>query len=208
MTHPDWPGAHAKTPVMPMTPVMNRVFRNALKVNRALPYDSKSGWVRKNSPEARKFHIQAMMHMAITPKIGKPWLFGIHHCAKAHVFEKDEIRLFTDIGHRITEALSSLLSIQELHNKESRLADAQRIAHVGNWELDLFFNVLTWSDEIYRILGKHPQAFEPTYEAFLKTVHPTTASLCIAPILNRSEAGSPTISFTVAPEGRPGEIRE
>ena len=33
-------------------------------------------------------------------------------------------------------------------------------------------NVLTWSDEAYRIFGLEPQEFEASYEAFLDTVHP------------------------------------
>jgi len=59
-----------------------------------------------------------------------------------------------------------------LELSEHRLSEAQRIAHVGSWELDLLKNELTWSDEIYRIFGLPPQEFGATYEAFLDAVHP------------------------------------
>jgi PAS domain S-box-containing protein len=52
------------------------------------------------------------------------------------------------------------------------LAEAQRIAHLGNWDWDIVNNKLYWSDEIYRIFGLKPQEFGATYEAFLNSVHP------------------------------------
>ena len=62
----------------------------------------------------------------------------------------------------------------ELRLSESRhnLAEAQRIAHVGSWELDLATEKLHWSDEIYRIFEIDPEQFAATYEAFLDVIHP------------------------------------
>ncbi|HLO14744.1 MAG TPA: PAS domain S-box protein, partial [Anaerolineales bacterium] len=61
---------------------------------------------------------------------------------------------------------------EALQQSEQRLRRAQEIAHLGSWELDLENNVLTWSDEVYRIFGFQPQEFGATYEAFLEAVHP------------------------------------
>ncbi len=55
---------------------------------------------------------------------------------------------------------------------EQNLNEAQRIAHIGNWVLELSDNTLSWSDEIYRIVGIEPKGFEPSYQAFLECVHP------------------------------------
>ena len=52
------------------------------------------------------------------------------------------------------------------------IAEAQQIAHIGNWEWDIVGNELYWSDEIYRIFDLLPQEFGATYEAFLNCVHP------------------------------------
>jgi PAS domain S-box-containing protein len=59
-----------------------------------------------------------------------------------------------------------------LKESEERLAEAQRIAHVGNWDWNIETNALYWSDEIYRIFGRSPQEFDATYDAFLSYVHP------------------------------------
>ncbi len=59
-----------------------------------------------------------------------------------------------------------------LKRSENSLKQAQRIAHIGNWDWNLVNNELFWSDEIYRIFGIEPQKFEATYEVFLNTVHP------------------------------------
>ncbi|MDT8338907.1 MAG: EAL domain-containing protein [Sulfurimonas sp.] len=66
------------------------------------------------------------------------------------------------------------ISDDELYCKKlyGGLLQAQALAHIGHWELDLVNNSLYWSDEVYRIFGLEPQEFEATYEAFLKYVHP------------------------------------
>ena len=60
----------------------------------------------------------------------------------------------------------------ELKSSRKGLADAQALAHLGNWELDLLTGKGTWSDESYRIFGFEPGAFEPSFEAFDKLIHP------------------------------------
>lgn len=57
------------------------------------------------------------------------------------------------------------------------LNEAQRIAHLGDWDLDLAGKVLTWSDEIYRIFEIDPHEFGASYEAFLNAIHPDDREL-------------------------------
>jgi len=57
-------------------------------------------------------------------------------------------------------------------SREGRLAQVERIAHLGNWTWNIVTNELDWSDEIYRIFGRVPQEFEVTYDTFLHFVHP------------------------------------
>lgn len=66
---------------------------------------------------------------------------------------------------------------QEVAQRTASLTEAQRIAHLGNWEWDITNDTLSWSDEIYRIFGLAPQQFGASYEAFLNAVHPEDRQL-------------------------------
>ncbi|MDP2821918.1 MAG: PAS domain S-box protein, partial [Sulfuritalea sp.] len=64
-----------------------------------------------------------------------------------------------------------------LQESEAELKEAQRIAGVGSWSLNLKTNVLAWSDEVYRIFELAREdlagnAVAPCYESFLAQVHP------------------------------------
>jgi PAS domain S-box-containing protein len=59
-----------------------------------------------------------------------------------------------------------------LARSEARLADAQRVAHVGSWEWEVATNTVVWSDELYRIYGINKEGWTGSYEAFLSRVHP------------------------------------
>lgn len=59
-----------------------------------------------------------------------------------------------------------------IQRSEARLKEAESLANMGHWELDLVTNTLFWSDEIYRIFDSNPQEFGSNYEAFLDIVHP------------------------------------
>ena len=60
----------------------------------------------------------------------------------------------------------------QLVRGEAQLAEMQRLARIGTWELDVPSGTLTWSAEMYRILGVDPGRFRPTLEGMLALVHP------------------------------------
>jgi PAS domain S-box-containing protein len=61
---------------------------------------------------------------------------------------------------------------EALRESEASLANAQRIARIGNWDWNILTNELLWSDEMYRLWGQTTKEFGATYDAFLETVHP------------------------------------
>ncbi len=66
---------------------------------------------------------------------------------------------------------------EELSRSEARLAGAQRIAHLGNWEWDVRTGEIFWSDEVYRIYGHAPKAFVPTFDKLMEAIHPDDREL-------------------------------
>ncbi len=74
--------------------------------------------------------------------------------------------------HRVAEITDRKLILDLVVAGEQQLADAQSTAKVGSWEWDVLHDVVTWSDELYRIYELQPQEFEATYEGFLARIHP------------------------------------
>lgn len=64
------------------------------------------------------------------------------------------------------------ISGNKLSDNERRLQEAESLAKLGHWELDIVNDKLVWSDEIYRIFDTTPQSFGATYDAFLEFIHP------------------------------------
>ena len=82
------------------------------------------------------------------------------------------------VGRDITDRK---LAEQELEKSKKQLLEAQRIAHLGSWELDFtnvnweldFTNVKwTWSPELFNIYGLDPSLGEPTYAEYLEMLQP------------------------------------
>ena len=59
-----------------------------------------------------------------------------------------------------------------LRQSEQRLKHAQQIANVGTWEWDIQTGALVWSEQVYRQMGEEPGAVNPTYDAFVRHIHP------------------------------------
>ncbi|HOM70982.1 MAG TPA: ATP-binding protein [Armatimonadota bacterium] len=62
-------------------------------------------------------------------------------------------------------------AVQRLQKDEEALNRAQAVAHIGSWRLDIERNILSWSNETYRIF-EVPIGTPVTYETFLSMVHP------------------------------------
>ena len=80
--------------------------------------------------------------------------------------------IFYALTYREKYQIERDYSEQIIRESEARLNEAQRIAHIGSWELDLITNSLNCSDEVYRIFEMEPQQFESTFETLMDIIHP------------------------------------
>jgi diguanylate cyclase (GGDEF)-like protein/PAS domain S-box-containing protein len=76
---------------------------------------------------------------------------------------------YLGVGIDISEPKNSQLALE---TSRQQLAQAQAIAHLGNWNLDLLTGKASWSDEEYRLLGYVPGSVEPSSDNFIAAVHP------------------------------------
>src|SRR5471032_3278840 len=71
----------------------------------------------------------------------------------------------------LNDVTARKLAEGKLRASEASLANAQRLARLGDWEWDTTADVIHWSDEMYRILGLAPRLSRPGYRTFLAAVH-------------------------------------
>ena len=82
----------------------------------------------------------------------------------------DEIGILAAAFNRMVRELDQ--DREALVREKGLLADAQRLAQVGNWELELKTGKVSWSQEMFSITGLDRDTFAGTREAFLGLVHP------------------------------------
>ena len=83
--------------------------------------------------------------------------------------ERQEIYGVLVIGHDNTAIIEAA---EKIETANRRLTEAQRLAHIGNWEWDIVEDKITWSDELYRIFGVLPGEFEASFQNYLRYIHP------------------------------------
>ncbi|MGA2004388.1 MAG: two-component regulator propeller domain-containing protein [Terriglobales bacterium] len=102
------------------------------------------------------------VRITILPPWWKTWWFRVTTavCLLAVVWSAYylRIRAIKRRNRELTALYSDLQRSQHnLQESEGRLAEAQRIAHVGYWNCDMDADCITWSDETCRIYGVRPQ---------------------------------------------------
>ncbi len=89
---------------------------------------------------------------------------------RAQLKGSDEL---AEIGQAFNVMLDRIaISTQSLRESQALLAEAQKIASMGNLYWDLSRGELQWSDEIFRIFGFDPGSVPPSYKLFMDVVHP------------------------------------
>ncbi len=83
--------------------------------------------------------------------------------------EKGQVTGASVFSNDITE---KRLAEEELLKTQSRLEEAQRIAHIGNFEWDVLNDQIWWSNEVYSIFGIAPSGNMQDIEYLFEKVHP------------------------------------
>ncbi|MGA2215659.1 MAG: histidine kinase dimerization/phospho-acceptor domain-containing protein, partial [Bryobacteraceae bacterium] len=94
--------------------------------------------------------------------------------ADDYLFKGDLRRLVPAVDRELNDAegrRKAAHTERQLQKGERQLADAQRLAHLGTWHVDLRTNVAVWSDEACRILGYPIAEAGLTFQRFLSCLH-------------------------------------
>ena len=102
------------------------------------------------------------------------------------VAHDEQIESFlVDLGYRIGQFVEARRVQEKVFRRDKQLSAAQQIAHVGSFEWDVRSQIITWSDELYRIFGLESQEYDGTLESFLAKVYPADRAH-VEDLINRS----------------------
>jgi len=113
------------------------------------------------------------------------------------------------VGGIATDITERKLAERSLREQQALLAGAQKLAGVGCWEWDPEHGRMTWSEELYRIHGVDPAAWQPGFESYLDRVHPEDRAAVGAALAQALTEGA-SFSFEeriVRPDGEVRHLR-
>ena len=99
------------------------------------------------------------------------------------------------LSHRVKFMLRTVEIVHELRASESRLADAQRLARLGNWEWDLRSGMISGSPEAFSVIGMKPDSGVIT----LETLRPRIAEADLESLVGAVQTvirGTPSFEST------------
>ena len=87
-----------------------------------------------------------------------------------------------DIGARLRDD-------ERVRRSETLLAEAQELTSVGSWEWDVTTDEMTWSAELYRILGLDPSKTEPSFDVYFAQIHPDDRARAESQLITMAATG-------------------
>ena len=90
-------------------------------------------------------------------------------------FRPEHIAVMKEVSDLVAVAMQRIETETALRRSQEDLDRAQMVGQIGSWRMDVQRNVLSWSDESYRIFGL-PPGTPVTYETLLSAVNPDDRS--------------------------------
>jgi PAS domain S-box-containing protein len=120
------------------------------------------------------FVAEGIAALAFIPLLARGRVLGKFMCyyAAPHDFGAGEIALALAIGQQVAFAVERTRTSEALRRNEKRLRYALDSARMGTWEWDLGTNTVDWSDNLAAIHGLPAGAFDGTFAAYEREIHP------------------------------------
>ena len=189
-TTPEYPGANALQLQVPMTDDMADYCRRALSAVDGPEVDPSEGQPVTNDIAIR-FNVKSMLFMALRPKSGEPWMFGLHQCDRDRIWTKDEKQLFYMIGQRIAGCIDNFLYVRLLKESEKRFKLALEAVCDAIWDWRVDSGEVYLNPGWYKILSFEPYELPQEYSTWTSLLHPDDREHAEATIKNHLETDEP-----------------
>lgn len=120
------------------------------------------------------------------------------YAAECGFFQDREIKLLNEAANDLSFALDNLVheearrkSDAALRRSEAELIEAQRLAHLGSWRLDVGSSEVFWTAELYRMLGLDPTLPPPPYTEHHRLFTPKSWQSLRTSVQHTLETGEP-----------------
>jgi PAS domain S-box-containing protein len=168
---PEYPGVGSGSVSLPMDPDTASIVRLMRESDGPILFG-----LPPSPPLAesfvRRFGVQALIATAVHPRVGKPWAFGLHECARNRAWTMAEVELFREIGRRLADSLTSLIAFRDLREGAERLRLAVKASDVGLWDWNVVTNESVFSREYKRQLGYEDDEISSQEIEWATLVHP------------------------------------
>ncbi len=147
-----FPGAFEKNVQMPMTEDAAQAMREVLNTREPL-----HGTLEPGEPEydpENQFDIRAYLILAIHPKVGRPWEFGLHQCSHPRIWTDQEVSLFKEVASRIEDTLSVLLILRNLKESEAKYRSIMESMDEGAYICSPDFTIKYMNPAMINIIGR------------------------------------------------------
>jgi PAS domain S-box-containing protein len=135
------------------------------------------------------------------------------YSAEPGFFNAEEIALLEEAAGDISFSLelfeghqSKTIADETLIHSETRLKQAQSIAHLGSWEVDFATGIAVWSAEACRIYGLPTGETRQSYKSWISFIHADDLSYVLA-IIKKSDVTLSNRSFFHRITRKDGTIR-
>jgi diguanylate cyclase (GGDEF)-like protein/PAS domain S-box-containing protein len=182
-TRPEYPGILQQQP-QPMNDSVSSLVQALLELNHPVAIGP-GGQYPMPEENKKKFNIQSDLVMILRPRIDKPWLFGMQQCSHARIWSDQEIRLFEEISHRLSDSLNNLLITSNLGESEARFRLLYESTPVSIQEEDYstvksYLDSLRpeFGDDLRAYLEQHPEVVDKC-AALVRVIDINHASLAL-----------------------------
>ncbi len=170
-TRAQWPGLFALGVEIPQSAEIAAIFAEMLAADGPLLYGP---FTSRPVPAsvAAQFSVQSQMMVALRPKVGKPWLLVMHHCAQAQDYAPETVHMFAAVAKRIADSLSAWISLNRLRESEEQLQLVLAGTNDGWWDWNLVSDQLSYSPRWWSMLGYVPDELPADSNLWGRLAHP------------------------------------